>query len=210
MIIMKKTGISSQSLRFAAMVVLTAAFLLAPGRSLFSQVAGIEELKVPPPSYASFDSSQTKAFDDYLAMPISQKGYQMMAEQLGFTVKMKIYVYVCDKAVKEVADYYASKTGLPAEIESGTLISDPSEMEEMERELGESFPPGFLDKYRAAFEKYNDVGRVHSQFEISQMNYQSGGTSISVEIENPGFNVSTFLPVNKTVIQYTVIDFQKK
>jgi hypothetical protein len=197
-------------IRLGAVFAAAAVLLLISAGNMFPQDVGKAELHVPPPSYAKFDSTLSKAFEDYLAMPITQKGYQQMAEQMGFSIQMRIVVYVCDRSVEEVAGYYASKTEQEAEFENEPLISDPSELEEMERETKESFPAGFLDRYRAAYNKYQDQEISKCQFDLNQINYQTGGTAVTVEIGNPGLNIATFQPVNKTTIQYTLIEFKKK
>jgi hypothetical protein len=41
------------------------------------------------------------------------------------------------------------------------------------------------------------------------MDYAKGGTSVTIEIENPGVDFKTLSPLKKTVITYTVVKFSK-
>ena len=189
---------------------LAAALVLLSFGFLFSQSAPSEkDLWVTPPGYAKFDTAMTKGIQDYLELPVNKAAFEGMASSLGFQVELKMYVFVCDRTVEEVAQYYAGKLGSDYEIEPQSLFDPPSELEEAESESGFQIPQEFLDKYRAAYDRYKDIQQQATSFDTGDFDYQTGGTSVSIEIENPGVDINTMQPVNRTVITYMTTKFSK-
>jgi hypothetical protein len=176
---------------------------------LFAQpVPSEKDLFVPPPSYAKFDSGQTQALAEFFKS-MNQQIAKNMEAGMGFKVELRAYVFVCDKSVEDVARYYEEKLDTQAEIEMRPVFSSPEELEEDENESGFAYPEDFLDRYRAAYEKYGDIEQAQVEYETGDMDYAKGGTSVTIEVENPGVDFKTLSPLKKTVITYTVARFSK-
>ena len=188
---------------------LTIALSLLAVHPLFSQSAPSEkDLLVAPPGYAKFDSGQTQALGEFFKA-VNQQIAKNMEAGTGFTVELRAYIFVCDKSVEDVAGYYEEKLNTPAEIETRPLFSPPEELTEDEDESGFTFPQDFLDRYQAAYEKYGDLEQAQVEFDATNLDYAKGGTSVTIEIENPGVDFKTLSPLKKTVITYTVVNFSK-
>ena len=189
---------------------MTAAVLTLPVINfLFAQpVPSEKDLFVPPPSYAKFDSGQTQALAEFFKS-MNQQIAKNMEAGMGFKVELRAYVFVCDKSVEDVARYYEEKLDTQAEIEMRPVFSSPEELEEDENESGFAYPEDFLDRYRSAYEKYGDIEQAQVEYETGDMDYAKGGTSVTIEVENPGVDFKTLSPLKKTVITYTVARFSK-
>jgi hypothetical protein len=187
----------------------TAALTLFAINPLFSQpVPSEKDIFVPPPGYAKFDSGQTQALSEFFKS-MNQQIAKNMEAGTGFKVELRAYVFVCEKSVEDVAGYYEEKLDTQAEIETRPVFSSPGELEEDESESGFAYPEDFLDRYRSAYEKYGDVEQAQVEFETGNMDYAKGGTSVTIEIENPGVDFKTLSPLKKTVITYAVVKFSK-
>lgn len=188
---------------------LMVALTLLAGHPLFSQSAPSEkDLFVLPPGYAKFDSGQTQALAEFFK-PMNQQVAKNMEAGTGFKIELRAYVFVCDKSVEDVAGYYEDKLEQPGEIETRPVFSPPEELTEDEDESGFTLPQDFLDRYQAAYEKYGDLEQAQVEFDAGDLDYAKGGTSVTIEIENPGVDFKTLTPLKKTVITYTVVKFTK-
>lgn len=176
---------------------------------LFSQPAPSgKDLFVLPPGYAKFDSGQTQALGEFFKS-MNQQIAKSMEAGTGFKVELHAYIFVCDKPFEEVAQYYEGKLETPAEIEMRPIFSSPEELEEEENESGFAYPKDFLDRYRAAYAKFSDLEQTHVEYEAGDLDYSKGGTSVTIEVENPGVDFKSLSPLKKTVVTYTVVKFSK-
>ncbi len=188
---------------------LAVAMTLLTVHPLLSQTAPSEQdLFVTPPGYAKFDSGQTQALGEFFKSMNLQIAKNMEAGT-GFKIELRAYVFVCDKSVEDVAGYYEDKLEQPGEIEMRPVFSPPEELTEDEDESGFTLPQDFLDRYQAAYEKYGDLEQAQVEFDAGDLDYAKGGTSVTIEIENPGVDFKTLSPLKKTVITYTVVKFSK-
>lgn len=204
-----KTETNRNSTRHLWAGMTAAALTLLAINPLFSQpVPSEKDLFVPPPSYAKFDSGQTQALAEFFKS-MNQQIAKNMEAGMGFKVELRAYVFVCDKSVEDVARYYEEKLDTQAEIEMRPVFSSPEELEEDENESGFAYPEDFLDRYRSAYEKYGDIEQAQVEYETGDMDYAKGGTSVTIEVENPGVDFKTLSPLKKTVITYTVARFSK-
>jgi hypothetical protein len=186
-----------------------AALTLLAVHPLFSQsVPSEKDLFVLPPGYAKFDSGQTQALAEFFKS-MQQRIAKNMEAGTGFKVELRAYIFVCDKSVEDVARYYEEKLDKPGDIETRPIFSSPEELEEDQEESGFTYPQDFLDRYRAAYEKYGDLEQAQVEFESGDMDYAKGGTSVTIEVENPGVDFKTLSPAKKTFITYTVVKFSK-
>ena len=177
---------------------------------LFSQSAPSEkELFVLPPAYANFDAGQSQALAEFFKSMHRQIAENMEAET-GFKVELRVYVFACDNSVEDVARHFEEKLNTSGEIETRPIFPSPEELEEDVQESGFAYPQDFLDRYRTAYEEYGDLEQTQVEFETGDLDYAKGGTSVTIEIENPGIDFKNLSPAKKTFITYTVVRFSKQ
>ena len=192
-----------------ALVVMVAVFL-ATG-FVFPQdavTAKADDLQAPPPSFAKFDVDMTQTMLDIFNSPIMKAVRDLTADEMGGYVfeTLKISYFTTDRTIEEVTDYFTEKLGQEAEIETGVLVDSPEEMREMEEMTGLSWSNDFMDRYQKAHEDYIDE-------ESRKATYSLGSyleKLVTIEIESPYFDPSSFKKVNKTSIMYMVMSFKKK
>jgi hypothetical protein len=194
---------------FLAMVITTAVLITAG--FVFSQdatSAGNEDLLVPPPGYAKFDSAMTKSMLNIFNSPIMKAQRGLSADEMGGYVfdTLKVSCYTTDRGIEELIGYFAEKLGQEAELETGALVDSPDEMIELEEMTGLSWDKGFIEKYKRAYEEYESEESQTASFNAGNFPEKL----VAIEIENPYFDPSTFKKVNKTSIMYMVFSYKKK
>jgi hypothetical protein len=132
----------------------------------------------------------------------------LTADEMGGYVfeTLKISYFTTDRTIEEVLGYFTEKLGQEAEIETGVLVDSPEEMREMEEMTGLSWSNDFMDRYQKAHEDYIDE-------ESRKATYSLGSyleKLVTIEIESPYFDPSSFKKVNKTSIMYMVMTVKKK
>jgi hypothetical protein len=170
--------------------------------------AKADDLQVPPPSFAKFDVGMTQTMLDIFNSPIMKAVRDLTAEEMGGYVfeTLKISYFTTDRSIEEVTGYFTEKLSQEAEIETDVLVDSPEEMREMEEMTGLSWSNDFMDRYQKAHEDYIDE-------ESRKATYSQGSFTeklVTIEIESPYLDPSTFKKVNKTSIMYMVISFKKK
>jgi hypothetical protein len=170
--------------------------------------AKADDLQVPPPSFAKFDVGMTQTMLDLFNSPIMKAVRDLQAGEMGGYVfeTLKISYFTTDHNIEEVTGYFTEKLGQEAEIETGVLVDSPEEMREMEEMTGLSWSNDFMDRYQKAHEDYIDE-------ESRKATYSQGSYTeklVTIEIESPYLDPSTFKKVNKTSIMYIVMSFKKK
>ena len=192
-----------------ALAVMVAVFLTSG--FVFPQdavTAKADDLQVPPPGFAKFDVGMTQTMLDIFNSPIMKAVRDLTAGEMGGDVfeTLKISYFTTDRSIEEVTDYFNEKLGQEAEIETDVLVNPPEEMREMEEMTGLSWSKDFMDRYQKAYEDYIDE-------ESRKASYSQGSYSeklVTIEIESPYVDPSSFKKVNKTSIQYMVMSFKKK
>ncbi len=192
-----------------ALAVMVAVFLTSG--FVFPQdavTAKADDLQVPPPNHAKFDAGMTQTMLDIFNSPIMKAVRDLTAGEMGGFVfeTLKISYFTTDRSIEEVTDYFNEKLGQEAEIETDVLVNPPEEMREMEEMTGLSWSKDFMDRYQKAYEDYIDE-------ESRKASYSQGSYSeklVTIEIESPYVDPSSFKKVNKTSIMYMVISLKKK
>ena len=170
--------------------------------------AKADDLQAPPPSFAKFDVGMTQTMLDIFNSPIMKAVRDLTADEMGGYVfeTLKISYFTTDRTIEEVTDYFTEKLGQEAEIETDVLVDSPEEMREMEEMTGLSWSNDFMDRYQKAHEDY--IGEESRKATYSQGSYTE--KLVTIEIESPYLDPSSFKKVNKTSIMYMVISLKKK
>ena len=167
-----------------------------------------DDLTVPPPSYAKFDAEMTQTMLDLFNSPIMKAQRDLAASEMGGYVfeSLKISYFTTDRSIEDVIGYFSEKLGQDAEIETSSLVDPPEEMMELEQMTDLSWGDEFMAKYQKAYEEYMNEESMMATF--SQGGF--GEKMVTIEVENPYFDPSTFKKMNKTSIMYMVMTLKKK
>ena len=198
-----------KSKNFVAVATLAAGLLFAG--LAFSQEAVTakgDDLTVPPPSRAKFDAELTQTMLDLFNSPIMKAQRDLSAGEMGGYVfeSLKISYFTTDRSFEDVTAYYSEKLGQDAEIETGSLVNPPEDMLELEQMTGLSWDDGFMEKYKKAYEDH--MGEESMMASYNQGSF--GEKMVTIEVESPHFDPSTFKKVNNTSIMYMVMTLKKK
>ncbi len=188
----------------AAAVLLSAAFMFSQDVAMAKK----EDLQVPPPSFTKFDASLTQSMVNIFNSAVMGAQREISASEIGgYTIAgVKISCFTTDRSLEEVSRYFAEKLGQEAEIETDALAGSLEEMKEMEKLTGLSWDKSLMAKFQKASEEY--MGE-----ESRTAGYDAGHFPervVSIEIQSPYLDLSSFKKVNKTSIMYMVITLKKK
>ena len=167
-----------------------------------------DDLQVPPPSYAKFDTKLTQTMLDLFNSPIMKAQRDLSAGEMGGYVveSLKISYFTTDRSIEDVMGYFSEKLGQDAEIETRTLVDPPEEMMELEQMTGLSWGDEFMAKHQKAYEEYMNEESMMATFSQGGI----GEKLVTIEVENPYLDPSTFKKSNKTSIMYMVMTLKKK